>query len=969
MKIISTRERLLASSMICGAALAMVSATQAAAAAAPAAAPSAAAVSEIVVTGSRIAGVTNLTSASPISVASHEDIVLSSAATVEDVVGRLPAVDFNGGISSATNNGGAGVSFIGLRNLGPSRTLVLLDGQRLIPNGAAVDFNVIPLSMVEHVEVLKGGASSVYGADAIGGVINIITKKHANGVTFEANYGQSGHGDGQTYGFGTTIGVNSDRGNVMIGLSWDHRNPVQESRRNWAVDTHGTDANFPGGSTYRTQLDVLQNENNTRQIWIGGAQVTNNAANAAFITANVPCVAYIPALTKVKLNAGCTDWNFLTSGLDRKQMSVLSHYDITDDLTFVADGFFTDYSASQSLRPEPLLGDTIASTVNGVQIFNGFILPTNYPGNTTGGPLAAYLTPLQFGPRRYEESTQTYRIRAGLEGKFLDDWKWELGAVEQHIHATEIVRHEGNFEHLAQITGQIACIDVPGGCANGAPINPPHFFNGPNIFTPAEVAYLTFDNTSISNSRERYVYGDANGTIFTLPAGPLKGAIGFETRDEHYDNLPDTLVQEGWAPNPQAPTAGGYHVSSIYGELQIPLLKDLPFVKSLDLSPSARFDDYSNFGGETTYKVGLNYEVTDDLRIRAAYATAIRAPTTTELFGGKVISDNGASGDPCETNQALAQGNPNVGLGILSAGSNCSLAVAHGGPVTNFTSVLDQIPSNQVQVLQGGSTTVQPEKARTFTVGAIFTPRFVPGLKFAIDYYSITIDNTILTGGIAGNQGADFILVGCYGPQQNKNYCGFITRDAAGNIIQINSLNTNVGTAKAQGIDYELSYDTAAANLTLPIPGSFVFDLQVNQQIKNNQGNPDGSITDFNGFFNTNNETTQPKIKGVVTIDYALDAWKVRWNSRYDQATTNLNGGANVSGNVVPDLWYHDLSVSYDLKDFMHSQSARVIFGINNLFDKDPPFIGTDSICKCNTIAGPFDVIGRFFYSRLSASF
>jgi iron complex outermembrane receptor protein len=946
--------------MICGVAL---MAGQAFAADAPSA------VSEVIVTGSRIAGATNLNSPSPITVATHEDIVLSAATTVEDVVGKLPSVDFNGGTSMASNNGGGGVSFIGLRNLGPSRTLVLLDGQRLIPNGAAVDFNVIPLAMVEHVEVLKGGASSVYGADAIGGVINLITRKHADGITFDANYGQSGHGDGQTYGVSSTIGVNSDRSNVMIGLSWDHRNPVQQANRDWAVDTHGNDPHYPGGSAYRTQLDVLQNENNTRQIWIKGQQITNNAANAAFITANVPCTAYIPALTKVKLNAGCENWNYLTSGLDRKQLSVLGHYDITDNLTFVADGFYTDYGATQSLRPEPLLGDTIASSVNGVPIFNGFILPTNYPGNTTGGPLAAYLTPLQFGPRRYEQSTQTYRMRAGLEGKFLDDWKWELGGVEQHIHSTAVVHNEGNFFHLAQITGQVPCIDVPGGCTNGVPNSPPNFFNGPNMFTPAEVKYLTFDNTTISNSRERYFYGDANGTILTLPAGPLKAAVGFETRDEHFDNLPDTLVQQGFAPNPQLPTAGGYSVSSIYGELQIPVLKDLPFVESLDLSPSVRFDDYSNFGGETTYKVGLNYAVTQDLRFRAAYATAIRAPTTTELFGGSVISDNGASGDPCETNQALATGNGNVGRGVLTAGSTCSRAVARGGPVTTFTDVLDQIPSNQLQVLQGGSTTLMPEKAKTFTIGAIITPRWVPGLKLAIDYYDITIDNTILTGGIAGNQGADFILLGCYGPQQNAAYCSQITRDAQGNIIQINSLNTNVGVAKARGIDYELSYDTLAANLSLPIPGSFVFDLQLNQQIKNTQGNPDGSVTDFNGFFNTNNETTQPKIKAVGTIDYALGEWKARWTTRYDQHTADLNGGPGGNGDSVPDLWYNDVSLSYEIKDFRAAKSARVIVGVNNLFDKNPPFIGTDSICKCNTIAGPFDVVGRYFYTRLSATF
>ncbi len=969
----------MASSLIVGAALTVTGggawAQTAGAGAAASAQPQAqaeapASVEEVVVTGSRLAGVTNLNSPSPITVASHEDVVLSKSTTVENVLNRLPAVDFNNGLSQASNNGGNGVSEVALRNLGPARTLILLDGQRLIPTtGGAVDTNIIPLAMIDRVEVLKGGASSIYGADAIGGVINLITNKHSDGMTFDANYGVSDHGDGQTYGLSSTVAVNTDRGNVKIGVGWDVRNAIAQSDRGWGTDLHANDPNYPGGSAWRSQLDLLQDENSSR-VWVG--QPFGTIANATTtsdptLVSKAPNLGYVTALGKTKLDSGGEGWSTITSGLDRKQISLASHYDITDNITAVVDGFFTDYKANQRLRPEPLLGDTIATSA-----YAGFIIPTTNPYNQTGSDLTAYLTPAQFGPRVYNEESETYRLRAGLEGKFQDKYKWEFGYVYQRNTSSTTVGNEGNFYHLAQLTGQAPCVDVPGGCTNGLPTVPVNFFNGPNIFTPEQVAYATFNNTSSSESFERYFYADINGPIFKLPAGDVQAALGFETREEHYSNSPNELVAEGFGPNPQQPTGGGYDVKSLYGEFQVPVLKDVPFVKNLDVNGSARFDDYSNFGGQTTWKVGINYEVTQDLRFRAAYATAIRAPQVGELFGGTVISDNGAGGDPCETNPNKDPNipkNTNFGKGVLTAGSTCSRAIAGGAAVTNFTDSLDLTPNNQVQVLQGGNENLQPEKARTTTVGAVITPRWVPGLTLAVDYYSIIITNYILTGGVAGTVGADFILNNCYGPNQNETYCADVIRNSAGQIFQINSLNDNAGAQKVEGFDYELSYSTRAAHLNLPVPGFFDFDLNVTNQTKSTQTNPDGSVTNFNGFFNTNNETNQPRWKGIFTADWSLGPWKFRYDARYTRHTSDLNGGPQVYGDYVPDLTYHDISLSYDLRNFMFSKEARIIIGVDNLADQDPPFIGTDSICKCNTIAGPFDVVGRYYYTRLSTKF
>ncbi len=932
------------------------------------AAPPVAAVQEVVVTGSRIPGGASA-DAAPTTVISQDDILLSKTTSLEDILAHNPSVDFNGGASEASNNGGGGTSIVGLRNLGAQRTLVLIDGMRLISSsGGNVDLNVIPPSMMDHIEVLKDGASSLYGADAIAGVINIITKKAVDGATLETHFGDSEHGDGTSYGVDGDIGLSNDRGSLMIGFDYDHRDPVQQSNRDWATALHATDPNFAGGSAWRSQLDVLQNQNNPNQIWVGGVQRSATDPTAAALAPNL---GFVSGLGRVELNAGGPGWGYLTDGLDRKQISVAGRYDVAPSLTLVLDGFFTDADAQESLRPDPLLGTSIATPV-----FPGFIIPAGLDGNTTGQAITANLTPAQFGPRRLEEDSQTYRVRAGLEGRGPGDLHWDLGYVAQGSTTDNSTRNQANLMHLAELTGQIPCVDVPGGCKNGlpAPAAQVNFFNGPNIFTPAQVSYLTFDNKNTDQAIQRYGYGDVSGTLFQLPGGALKGAGGFEIRDEHFGFTPSLLESEGWDATPSSPTSGGYSVRSVFGELQAPLLRALPLVQRLVFSPSVRYDNYSTFGGRTTYKLALDYVVSRDLRFRAAYGTDIRAPRVAELFNGASVGDLTASGDPCETNPgasaAVAQ-NKNFGKGVLTAGSTCSRAVASGAAVTNFHDFLDDVPNGQVVGLFGGNADLKPEAARSQTFGAEATPRWAPGLSISADYYSIVVSNTVLIGGVAGNAGADEVLNGCYGPEQSEAFCSLIKRNSSGAIVQIISTNTNFGTAKAQGVDYRTHYDTGEAHLTLPVSGKVALDLQVTQQIKNTQSNPNGAVSNFNGFFDVNNETNQPKWRGVVSLDYVVGAWQAHYDARYYRHTWDFNGGvaSGVFGDAIPDLWYHDISASYVFHGIPGTRSSRIIIGIDNLLDQNPPFIGTDSTCKCNTIAGPFDVVGRYFYTRLSADF
>ena len=988
--------------MITGVALVAASSGGAFAQTAPApAAASTGPIQELVVTGSRIKGLTNQTAVSPISTATNAQIQLTKATALEDVLLHLPGVDLQGGISAASNNGGIGASVIGLRGLGTQRSVILVDGQRLIATPGStssyVDLNSIPLPMVDRVEVLRDGASSIYGADAIGGVVNIITKKNFEGVEADAYIGQTTHNDTLTYSMSGTVGVNSDKANVTISVGWDKRDALPESNRAWAVDPHLNAAVGEGGSTYRSQLSILQDPN-SHTVWANGLTLdrTDPTVNWSAID---PRLLYLPVKGTVKLNAGSKDWNVLTSGLERKQISFSSHYDFSDSIKFVLNGFFTDRNSNQQLRAEPLLGGSIASTV-----FAGLFIPQDAPGQpvpgvvlataiangtadangapVVGGPanagMEAYLTPDQFGPRIYTQDVKTYRINAGFEGEIAGKYDWQLGYVYQGQDQRQDTLNEGNFEHLAQITELIGCQDVPGGChLNGAgfsvPNVQPNWFNGPNnIFSQAQLDYLRFDNVQLTHSNQNYAYANLSGPLFNLPFGTVKASIGGEIRHEYQSNLPSILVQEGWGPNESQPTAGGYNVDSVYGELNIPLLKDVPFAKALTLAPSGRFDHYSNFGNAYTYKIGLNWEINDDLRFRSSWSTGFRAPNVTELFGGQGISDNGAQGDPCDSRglaYGVASGNSNIGVGVLTPGSTCSLAVANGLAVTNFQPAQDNSAGNQIQVLQGGNTQLKPEKSESFTAGIIISPRWTPGLVFSADYYWVRINNTILIGGISGNSSPNLVLNGCYGPAQNQSFCSLITRGAGGQITLLNSLNTNFGVAKAQGVDYELTYDTGAAHLNLPFGGAFNFDLQVSNALKSTTSNPDNTVNTYVGTFQYAAEAFTPRWKGNAKVEYRTGPWVAHWDGEWTQAVHSFDGGANVYSNTVPARFLHSISASYTFHSMGMLQKTRVTLGVDNLFDKDPPFLRGDSTCKCNSLAGPFDFVGRFVYGRVSAKF
>jgi outer membrane receptor protein involved in Fe transport len=960
-------------------------------AAVPALAQSAPQTETIEVTGSRLKN-TDVQSANPITVVTAEDIAKTEATSVEQVLRKLPSADFTGGVTANSNNGGDGASQISLHNLGPARTLVLVNGQRFVGTDiegtiTPVDLNNIPISMIDHIEILRDGASSIYGADAIAGVINIITKQHFNGVQVDTSLGITDKADGLTYSTAVTAGADFDRGNILLNMSQDHRDAIDQNARGWASNQFiGTDAE--GDGPISSKLPVLTGKVFTDAAGDStGTRYFNNANGSSVSVASptllgTPGLVYLPAIGREYFDL--SQQPHLIGELDRKQLNVTAHYDLVPNVTAVLEGFYTDRRSEQRLNPDPL-SSTISTTkypgllipacigepVGGIPAGSPFL---NADGSVncaaagltpnTQNPLdkdvhAANYRPFGGGDRVYKDELQTYRLRAGLEGTLLSKYDWQVGYVYGQSSATYQVYGEDNFSHLAELTGQVACSagDIAQGCSVG------NFF-GINSLTPAQIKYLEYTDTRTSQVEEDYVYANIGGPVYQLPAGPVQLSVGFEQRNESGYDHPDSTIVNGDGDANAAPSSGAYSVTSTYAELNIPLVKDIPFVKSLTADVSSRYDLYTTFGRALTWKAGINYQVNDDIRFRGSDSTGFRAPQVKELYGGTYQNFLTFSGDPCDTNG---------GQFVGSASCNAALRKVGINPAT-YVSQLDLVANPQVPTLSGGNAHLKPETSQQFSLGTVLTPHWVPNLAITADYYNIHVRNAI------GAFDPGTIINQCYGPQQLSTACAAITRSAAsGDISAVVSNDVNFGYENTDGIEVGVTYAMDTAMIGLPSVGALKWDGQASYLIHDTTLNSDGTIRENAGTYDIATGAGEPRYKALLGLTFLRDNWSVGWTTRYyggvknvDETTyntTNANGTpctkgcGDYLGNEAAGVFYHDISGTYQYKN------VTLTVGVDNLFDKDPPVIFGDVSSANSLSAAGYDFTGRFLYMKASVKF
>jgi outer membrane receptor protein involved in Fe transport len=943
----------------------------------------------IEVTGSRIKN-SDAASANPITVVSSEEIAKTEAVTVEQFLRKLPDVDFTGGISQNDNNGGNGASNLGLRNLGPARTLILVNGQRFINTDAqgsstAVDLNNIPTSMIDHIEILRDGASSAYGADAVGGVINIITKQHFNGVEVGGGVGETSYGDGLRYNVYSTVGADIDRGNILINVSHDHQDAINSADRAWSTNQHpeADINNYDAVSGRVAGAQGVINPSGTgagagdRYFWYSQNPSTGPILSSQAYTLGNPrdAIAFsggqlppgdvaIPGLPNEGVFFDFTPTQGLVTGLDRTQVNFTSHYDLAPNITALFEAFYTDRQSHEILNPEPLGAGTPTP-----QFPSAFLVPAFLPGgaeNAANPTTLAYgaangiagynpaalfgagnvdtavaLSTRRFenGPRLYNDDINTSRLRAGLEGTIWGQYDWTVGYMYGKSAADYTIANEANFYHISQQLGINPCgTAVSQGCSTA------NYF-GYNTLTPEQAKYSVFSNNSQSTLEMQDAYGNISGPVYQLPAGPLNAAFGFEYRTDSIDNEPDPVTAAGDAAVFQLPTQGSYATSSIYGELNIPILSNLPFVKALTGDVSSRYDYNTTFGRALTYKAGLDYAINDDWRLRGNHSTGFRAPQVKELYAG-AESDSPTGTDPCAVNPASAQ---------------CQADFkASGLPATVTPPSVSQLPAQL-----GGNPSLKPETSQEWTFGGVATPHWVPGLTVTTDYYTVLVRNEIST------YDPNALLSACYSgtayvvsQAQACKLVAFGHRAADGSQGLINLQNVNIGDELTSGIDFTAAYGFDAAKAYIPVPGHITLTGSVNYLLEDTTSAGGVSVKNA-GTFNvgTGGGVGEPRFKALLDATYAQDSWSADVTERYfgslHQVSTADSPG-DFEGNQAPGVFYTDISFSYKYKN------VGVTIGVDNLFDKDPPFIGSSNLTL--TDAG-YDFTGRFIYSKFTVKF
>jgi iron complex outermembrane receptor protein len=889
----------------------------------------------IEVTGTRIRS-PDASSDHPLTIISGDEIQRSEAVSVGDLLRKLPSVGSQGANASQTSatNGqaGNGNDFVELRNLDVPRTLILVDGRRFVESGnldsEGVDLNNIPVAMVDHIEVLRDGASPIYGSDAVAGVVNIILKKDLEGLILSGDLGRASAGDSLTGHFAGTYGWNFDNGNLTFGIDYLNRAPVHQRDRSWAGDPYQSASILPGGGIAATRgLEFPAG---------GVAQAANPGSTLpdggqVLLTGPNRYRAYNPTTD----NYDFSHEQDLVSGLEKFGINASSRYDLNDSISFFAQAVFSQRETTYQLPPSRLDANFQSDAFN-----NGFVIPAGTsplqpPFNPFGQDVGFSRSLTEFGPQQALIDASTFQLTAGLQGTLDDRFHWE---AYYSFGQSETTLNRSNVANLLNVLDTI----TPGGCASIRGCVYADYF-GPKSLSSAAVNYIRYDDVGHAGYDQRVFAASMTGDIVTLPAGPAGFALGAEQRYQSGYNRPSALVQSGDSSYDQAlPTAGHYDVWELYGELTVPVLADLPFVHRLDLEGAFRYSDYSLFGDATTYKGGIDYQPIEDLRFRISRSSAFRAPAISELFQGQ-DSNQITVTDPCDASNGLRKPGSVVD-------ANCTAAGAGSGFV-----------SQGAAATQGGNPHLQPETAREWSMGAVLKPHWIAGLTISADYYKIDLNKAIEQDGLP-----DYVLAQCFGSVGlSSPTCASVSRDpATGQINFLYAPRSNIGAIKTDGIDLSLNYDAPVANFGLPLPGRLEIDWSATYLLRfDQQYAPGGQFQHFAGTLGPSDglHGSYTHLRAHLETVYSQEAWSLGYGVR-------LIGGAKVLGadssiqafTRVSAVYYHDIFAQYRIG------KTTLALGIENLLDRKPPLV-IDGNTNTNPLT--YDVTGRYLYVKGTIAF
>jgi len=894
---------------------------------------------EVIVTGSRIKRA-DLSSVSPVSVVTGEEFKISGNLNVEQKLAELPQTLPSFGPSS--NNPGNGTATVDLRGLGTSRTLVLVNGRRYIPatQTGVVDLNSIPGTLIKQVDVVTGGASAVYGSDALAGVVNFQLVDDFQGAEFTLLYDTTTEGDGEKLNFDFTVGGNFDdgRGNAVIYGSVSDRQSVFQGDRKFSdvALTESGDELVAGGSSGIPGTRVF-----------GGPTLPNGQNLGRFN----PDGSGAPFTAADRFNYAPD--NYLQLPQERYLISGMAHYDLTDNARLYTELTFTRNQVDTELAPTPaFLGtlevnpDSPFFAPDSQAAINTYRTDTNGDGVVNGDD-NAFLPfigrrMVENGSRQGVNTRDANRILIGVDGDINDTWSYDAYYSRATLDRTQFLNNDVSETAFRQAVlvndAGTACQDPSGGCA---PLN---IFGAGNI-SQAAIDFVNIGATNITEIVQEVVQGSVSGTLGSLPSTDqeIGVVVGVEYRKDESAFRPDTFLASGdvLGFNAGNPTTGKYDSTDLFSEISVPI------TDQVEAWGAYRYSDYSNIGGVSSYATALKFAPTDQVSFRAGFQHAVRAPNVAELFSGGGNGFPGAT-DPCSA-AGFIPGETDAGL--------CAATGVPAGLVGVFTQANTQIEGNF-----GGNANLSEETSDTFTLGVVFQP--TDNLDITLDYYDIEIEDAIsVLGGSVDN-----VLDICYNQVKDAGsaFCQAVSRRPDGNVGLVNVLNENIAKLETSGVDFTLNYTTDLdvgiggndSSLHVDMRGSYltsfdvtpVADLPTVFECAGNFGNTCGS------------PLTELTVNTRVT--WNSGPWGLSGLVRYLGAADDDsidNDGVNPSDLVVPELSseiYLDLAASYDFSD-----DFAITVGINNILDTEPTRVG-DQQEQANTFPSTYDLLGpRVFFS------
>ncbi|MES2256911.1 MAG: TonB-dependent receptor [Pseudomonadota bacterium] len=861
----------------------------------------------VVVTGSHIS--TNrsmMTGIGAVTVIDKDAIERSGATSVETLLQRMSSsAGFAGNQTNAYwAENGYGTTQVNLRGLGANRTLVLINGRRVVSGGtganSSVDLNMIPVAMIQRMEVLKDGASAIYGADAVAGVVNLIARKDFNGLELQTRYGQTSRSDSREKAANVAWGISGERGYLMTALDYSQSGTVNMASR------------APCGlGEANGKLECVGSSST-----IGGRAVLADGTRVNFNQTPGGNGNFYERYNGAKHNFNSNPYLNAVNPIKRISFSTFGNLAINDELRLFTEVLYTNRQSEQLATPGAL------------GVYRPINIAANHPTNPTGQSLLLQRRRLlEAGPRVFSQEVNTARLVLGLEGRLGEHWDWNAAVNYGRNTGVAATSNVANLDRVDQTLNTAVC-----GKAAGAAI-PCGDYLGYGDLTPQVLSYIMGPIRDHGGNEQKSASANLRGKLWQMPAGAVGFATGVEIRKDKGWLDPDQLTVLGISnTNQQTPIAGEYDAKEVFAEAGIPLLANHWLAQALDFNTAVRYSKYQMFGSNTSYKVGLDWQVAPSFKLRTNYSTAFRIPNIPELYGGNA-EGNLTTTDPCSGWSALPASS------VLS--QNCRAA----GVPAGYTQL-----GNTILTTTGGNSRLQPEKAKTLTAGVVWTPQFARDLVLTLDYFRYRIENSISTVDGSTKLRACYESVGlshpfCSSAHQTRNR-------QTGEVDFLSAQPSNAANENMSGIDLGALYTMRVGSTRVTFNGeaTYLRNFDVTPF-------PGGEVLSYAGKI-TGGRGSFTKWRSFDTLTVVNGVWSGSYSLQYTGKARDINASPGDIGDHAPAVTYHNAQLKYAL-----SKNTSVSFGIDNLWDKKPPFI--QSWTDANTDTMTYDLLGRRWYAKL----